>query len=114
MPVPALGVHWPAVEGDGIGAFAFDLFLLCLFIRFRLTLPGFNVHQDFDRVRELKSLPVPALPGLDNRWEAQLSCSVQQNTPIRGCAPAPGAKTATTEDVSIPRSLGRWLETDEE
>ena len=50
MPVPALGIHRPAVEGDGICAFALDLFLLCLFMRFRLTLPGFDVHQDFDNV----------------------------------------------------------------
>jgi hypothetical protein len=39
--VPALGNHRPAVEGDGIGAFALDLFLLGLFMRFRLILPGY-------------------------------------------------------------------------
>jgi hypothetical protein len=50
VPVPALGIHRPAVEGDGIGAFALDLFLFCLFMRFRLTLPGFDVRQDFDNV----------------------------------------------------------------
>jgi len=50
VPVAALGIHRPAVEGDGIGAFALDLFLLWLFMRFRLILPGFDVHQDFDNV----------------------------------------------------------------
>jgi hypothetical protein len=50
VPAPALGIHRPAVEGDGVCAFALDLILLCLFIRCRLTLPGFDVRPDFDNV----------------------------------------------------------------
>ena len=47
--MPALGIR-AAVEDDGIGAFALDLFLLWLFMRFRLILPGFDVSQDSDNV----------------------------------------------------------------
>jgi hypothetical protein len=50
VPVPALGIHRPAVEGDGIGVFALDWFLFCLFMRFTSTLPGFDERQDFDNV----------------------------------------------------------------
>jgi len=64
--VPALGIDRTAVEGDGIGAFTLDLILLCLFMKFRLTLPGFDVHQDFrqrcDARIQLQRSTVAAVP----------------------------------------------------